>query len=245
VTIELLANVLDAHGGLAHWDSASSITVQVELGGPFWAMRGWPDAGLKLTLSLDARREHTLIAPFPGLKQIAVFDVDPERLVIQSIDGAVIEERYDPRSSFPPFDLATTNWDPMQIGYFCSVASWNYFTQPFSLTYPGVEVREIEPWHEADETWRRLAVTFPPNNANHSSDQILYYDISFMQRRADYTVEVAGDAPIAHYTHDPKTFDGFVFPTRRRAYVRDPDGIADQRLAVITLDIASVRVQFR
>jgi hypothetical protein len=243
--MELLAHVLDAHGGRARWASVSSITVKVELGGPFWGMRGWPDAGLKLTLTLDARREHTTIASFPGPSQIAVFDVDPEQLLIQTSDGKVIEERYDPRSSFPPFDPATTKWDAMQIAYFCSVASWNYFTQPFSLTYSGVEVREIEPWHEADKTWRRLAVTFPPNNANHSPDQVFYYDTNFMQRRMDYAVDVAGNAPIAHYTHDPKTFDGFVFPTRRRACIRDADGIADQRLAIITLDIASVRVQVR
>jgi hypothetical protein len=54
---------------------------------------------------------------------------------------------------------------------------------------------------------------------------------------------VTGNAPVAHYTHDPKTFDKFVFPTRRRIYRRGDDGTADQRLAIITVDVSSVRVQ--
>jgi hypothetical protein len=34
-----------------------------------------------------------------------------------------------------------------------------------------------------------------------------------MQRRLDYLVQVNGNAVIAHYTGDPKTFGGLVFPT--------------------------------
>jgi hypothetical protein len=61
---------------------------------------------------------------------------------------------------------------------------------------------------------RRLAVRFPPSNANHTENQIFYYDERFMQRRMDYAPDVADNAPVAHYTHDLKTFDGFVYPTR-------------------------------
>ena len=92
------------------------------------------------------------------------------------------------------------------------------------------------------ETWRRLAVTFPPSNANHNPDQIFYYDEKYMQRRMDYSRQVTSRAPIAHYTHDHKTFDGFVVPTRRIAYRRDQHGIADQSLAVITLDLDDITV---
>ena len=63
-----------------------------------------------------------------------------------------------------------------------------------------------------------------------------------MQRRMDYSPQVTSRAPIAHYTPDHKTFDGFVFPTRRIAYRRDQHGIADQSLAVITLDLDDITV---
>jgi hypothetical protein len=242
VTNELLARVLDAHGGLANWDRVSSLTAEIALGGPFWALRGWPDAELKQTLCLDTHREHITTAPFPGPNQMSVFDVDPERLAIQTTDGQVVEERVDPRSSFPPFDLKTTKWDPIQIAYFGSAANWNYLTQPFSLIYPGVEVDEIDPWHEAGETWRRLAVKFPPSNANHNAEQVFYYNTNYMLRRMDYSPDITGNALVAHYTHEPKTFDGFVFPTRRRVHLRDEEGIADQSFALITIDVSRVTV---
>jgi hypothetical protein len=49
--------------------------------------------------------------------------------------------------------------------------------------------------------------------------------------------------PGAQYTYDPVTFDGFVFPTRRRVHLRNADGIADKRPAVITIDVADVTVE--
>jgi hypothetical protein len=235
--------VLTAHGGLENWERVRSLRADIVLGGPFWSMLGWPPAGLKLTASLDARREHITLGPFTEPDRIAVLDVEPERLSIQTTNGVLVEQRDDPRSSFPPFDPRTTRWDPIQVAYFLSAAHWNYLTQPFSFTYPGVDVREIEPWDEGGQTWRRLAVEFPKTNANHNADQVFYYDTDYMLRRMDYAPEVTADSPVAHYTHDPNTFDGFVFPTRRRIHSRGTDGIADQSLAAITLDVARVTVE--
>ena len=45
------------------------------------------------------------------------------------------------------------------------------------------------------------------------------------------------------YTHDPETFDGFVFPIRRLVHRRDADGVADQRVAAISIDIDTVAVE--
>jgi hypothetical protein len=53
-------------------------------------------------------------------------------------------------------------------------------------------------------------------------------------------LDSARRAPVAHYTHDHKTFDGFVWPTRRRVYLHDADGVADQSFAPITLDVDHV-----
>ena len=67
------------------------------------------------------------------------------------------------------------------------------------MTYPDVEAHEIDPWQEAGETWRRLAVTFPPSNANHNPDQIFYYDVKYMQRRMEYSAashRSATDCPL-------------------------------------------------
>ena len=155
----LLAKVLDAHGGLDNWERVRSLRADIVLGGPFWSMLGWAHGELKLTASLDARREHITLGRFTAPDWIAVFDVEPQRLSIQATDGVLVEQRDDPRSSFPPFDPRTTRWDRIQVAYFLSAAHWNYLTQPFSFTYPGVEAREIQPWDESGQTWRRSPPT--------------------------------------------------------------------------------------
>jgi hypothetical protein len=64
-----------------------------------------------------------------------------------------------------------------------------------------------------------------------------------MLRRMDYSPDVTSHSPIAHYTHDPKSFDGFVFPTRRLIHLRDAAGVANQTSASITIDIASIAIE--
>ena len=239
----LLTDVLDAHGGLDSWDRVTELTAQLSLGGPFWAARGWPDIYAGQTVTLAAHHEHITFTPFTAPGRTSVLDVDPERVAIRTADGTLIEERYRPRASSPlPFDQLATKWDAIQVAYFASAAVWNYLTAPFVFTYPGVEAHEIEPWQESGETWRRLAVTFPETIANHNAKQIFYYDDQLMQRRMDYSPYVTGSPLIAHYSSDPKTFDGFVFPTRRRVYLHDARGVADQSFAPITLDVDDIGV---
>ena len=170
--------------------------------------------------------------------------IGPERVAITTRDGRLVEERINPRESFPTtFVDISTPWDAIQVAYFTSAAVWNYLTEPFAFTQPGVEAREIGPWTEDGQTWRRLAVTFPKTIANHNTDQFFYYDDAFMQRRMDYSPDVTGSPPVAHYTHNYKTFDGFVFPTRRLVHLHDANGVANQRFAPITIDVATVKVE--
>ena len=242
-TDNLLANVLEAHGGRENWDTVTGLTADLSLGGPFWGARGWPDVYADQTVTLDAHREHITFTPFTGPGRTSVLDVEPERVSIIADDGGIAEQRSTPRGGFPlPFDDYTTPWDAIQVAYFTSAAVWNYLTAPFVFTAPGVATHEIEPWQEDGEVWRRLAVTFPETIANHNAEQVFYYDDQFMQRRMDYSPDVTGSPPVAHYTHDPKTFDGFVFPTRRRVLLHDAEGRADQSFAPITMDVANVTV---
>ena len=242
---ELLDRVLDAHGGLDAWMGTTQLTAKLSLGGPFWELRGWPEIYTDQTVTLDTRREHITFTPFTAPDRTSVLDVDPERVSIRTA-GEVVEERLEARGSFPlAFDDFKTTWDAIQVAYFTSAACWNYLTAPFVFAHPGVQAREIEPWNEDGEWWRRLAVTFPRSIANHNPDQVFYYDDRYMQRRMDYSPDVTGNPRVAHYSHDPRTFDGFVFPTRRRVHLHDANGVADQSFAPITLDVASVSVETR
>ena len=237
---ELLNRVLDAHGGLDNWSKISALSAQLSLGGPFWQLRGWPGIYDHTTVELDAHREHIAFTPFTARDRNSVLDVQPERVAILDADENVIDHRSNPRDSYPlPFEL-TTPWDALHVGYFASYAMWNYLTTPFLFTYPGVETSEVEPWQEDGETWRRLKVTFPKTIATHNPQQTFYFDSDFMLRRLDYNPDVTSAAPIAHYTTDHKTFDGFTFPTKRNVYLHNLGGIADKSRSVITITIESV-----
>jgi hypothetical protein len=99
--------------------------------------------------------------------------------------------------------------------YFIGYAFWNYFTTLFLLASKGVTCEEVEPWEENHQKWRVLRATFDPSIDTHCAVQNFYDDRGMLQRH-DYFTDVAkGNA--AHYY---KTFDGFVFPTRRRVASR-------------------------
>jgi hypothetical protein len=137
----------------------------------------------------------------------------------------VVEQRLDARAAFKGF-LRSTPWDRLHLGYFVGYAFWNYFTTPFLFTYPGVEAREIEPWQEAGQTWRRLHVTFPKSIATHNPQQVFYVDADGLQRRMDYVTEILGST--------------LVVPTWRRVFRRNPDGTANLNMPSITIDIEDI-----
>ena len=80
---DLLASVLDSHGGVDRWARVHTITARLSIGGPFWGRKGWPEIfGEQTTLEFDTRRQHIVVRPFNGVDQRSVFDVDPERIVV-------------------------------------------------------------------------------------------------------------------------------------------------------------------
>jgi hypothetical protein len=50
---DLLAQVLDAHGGLDHWRSRQSITARISYGGAFWAIKAGPNARVNESVELE------------------------------------------------------------------------------------------------------------------------------------------------------------------------------------------------
>jgi hypothetical protein len=238
---DLLSRVVEAHGGSDRWSAVNTLTVRMSIDGPLWTAKGWPNALVEETATLDARREHLVYTPFTAPDRRSEFDVDPEQIAIHTRDGHVIERCTNPRASFAGFER-TTPWNAVQLAYFASYALWNYLTTPFLLTYPGVRAREIDPWDENGQTWRRLHVTFPNNIVTHNPEQVFYFGPDALLRRHDYAPEVNGNALAAHYAGGHKTFGDLVFPTRRRVHRRYPDGTADLDLALITIDLHDITI---
>jgi hypothetical protein len=54
------------------------------------------------------------------------------------------------------------------------------------------------------------------------------------------SIDILGGGPAVHYPSAYREFDGIMVPTRRRVYVRNPDGTPVRDSVSIAIDIADV-----
>ncbi|GAA2440278.1 hypothetical protein [Streptomyces glaucus] len=236
---DLLTTVLDAHGGRARWEEAHRITARQFFGGALWGMKGHPGALDGVDVTVGLRREHVSQKPFFDAGHHTSFS--PGRVAVEDSDGKVVEELLDPRASFAGHDLMTP-WSRLQLAYFSGSAMWTYLAEPLSLTFPGVRTEEIGPWTEDGEKFRRLRVVFPESIATLSTEQTLYVDSSGLIRRRDYSVEIAGGTPAAHYVSGHQEVSGLVVPTTRMIYSRDENGHRVPEPLVVSVRLEDVAV---
>lgn len=239
---ELLGHVLEAHGGLERWRTYDIVRAKFLSGGGLLPMKGLDVVARPLEGIADT---HTESLRIPGYRRPDWnMTFTPERVVIETTNGELVEERRNPRDSFAGHTL-TTPWDLAHLAYFNGYARWTYLTTPFFMAMPGFEVTEIEPWQEGEETWRVLRVRFPPNVVSHSTEQEFYFGPDFLLRRHDYRLEIAGGAPIAQYVHDIVEANAFRFPSKRRAFVRGPGERPVRDLLLIAIDLTDFNVETR
>lgn len=228
----LLNQVLDAQGGLEKLSAITQVRATMSVGGPFWAFKGQPNLLGEETIIADARNQ---IIELENHGRRIRFD-QPAALLTITRDEGESSALLEPRGSFAGFENATA-WSAEQTAYFIGYASWMYVNEPWLFAQHGIEAREIEPWDEAGETWRRLEVTFPRHIASHSTVQTYYFDETYAQRRMDYSPDINGGVNIAHYTRAHARYGDLLIPTERTIYPRRDDNTADFTFAPITLQI--------
>jgi len=236
---ELLDLVVEAHGGLQRWKRVQRVAGEMSIVGGLWARKGWPEALRDVQVSGLCHEQFLSYSPFtaPGKRS----EYTPQRAAVTTDSGEIIAARECPRDSFAGHTMETL-WDELHLAYFAGYAMWNYLTTPFIFTLDGVRTREIEPWQEDGEQWRRLHVTFPEHIITHGTEQVFYIDARGLTRRMDYSSPLTGGANnhVAHYMSGHKDFSGIVLPTHRRAYFRRPDGSAMRERVMVAIDIATV-----
>lgn len=236
---KLLSEAVDAHGGLDRWHSFNRVQATIVSGGQLFIRKGMPQDPTPREMSVSLHVQQASLAPFGAPDQRTRFTAD--RVAIEKLDGTVVAERRDPRSSFAGHALATP-WDPLQRAYFNGYALWIYLTSPFALAMPGFVVEDIEPWQEGKESWRGLRATFPAAIASHSTTQEFYFGDDGLLRRHDYRVDVAGGFAAAQYVDQIQESAGIKFPTRRRAYMRDDQGRPMLDAEMVFIDISNIRL---
>jgi hypothetical protein len=220
---DLIKLAIEAHGGLEQWIKVRQVSAAFAPSGLGLRQRG--PVGEAFTrmptrVTVNTREQHVTFEPFLASGQRAIYE--PHRTAVLSSDGAVVEELKNPRDSLKTMPPGTP-WSAPQLIYFAGYSLWMYVTLPFSFLKDGVVCEEAEPWVEDGETWRALKVTYPDSYPSHSTEQIHYFDDKGLMRRQDYTVDVRQELKAAHYLFDHRTFDGFVFPAKRRICLRGPD----------------------
>jgi hypothetical protein len=242
VPIEIVEQTVAAHGGLELWESAREVSVQISSGGLAFASKLQGHAVRDVEARISTRGQHVVFAPYPKKGQRGILEQDGT-VRIQTDAGELVEARPNARSAFQ--DLRHKLWwDRMDILYFATYAIWTYVSTPFLFTREDYQLRELDPWGENGEHWRRLAVTFPGHVHTHSREQVFYVDGSGLIRRHDYTAEpIGGWAKAAHYCFDHRSFDGLMVPTRRRVYPRKRNNRRRAGPLLVWIEVAGAAVR--
>lgn len=214
---DLLAWAIEAHGGLPRWNTFRQLRADVSIDGAIWHLKQVPGLLHEKVFELDTHQQRLTISPFGEADGRVMFEND--RLSFESA-GTTTTVIDHPESLFAGQTLET-RWDARHVAYFASEALWTYLTSPFLYAYPGFATREIEPWHEDGETWRRLEVTFPESIASHTRTQVTHFGADGLMRRHDYTVDILGGATGANYPGGYREVQGIMLPTSRRIFAYD------------------------
>jgi hypothetical protein len=237
---ELLARILDAHGGMDRWNGCQKVEATIVTGGGFFPLKGVVQDANPRRMTVWLHEERSSVLPYGAPDQRTMFT--PDRIAIEKLDGTFVAERRVPRDSFAGHQMSTP-WDALHRAYFNGYALWTYLTTPFLLVMDGVRVEETEAWREGAETWRVLRAYFPGSIETHSLIQDFFFDKDLFLRRHDYCVNIAGGFAAAQLTSDYVMADGIHLPTKRRAYTRGPDRRPILEMLMVSIDISEVRFQ--
>lgn len=232
----LLAEILEAHGGLDRWRSYEGLSSTIVSGGDLWGLKGIDMPPIPRVATTTFRRQWMSVTPFGEPDWTMTWT--PDHVSIESGAGDIIAERDDPRKAFAGHGYDTP-WDPLHLAYFNGYAMWTYHALPFVLAEPGYEVIEIASIEHDGQTLRGLGVRFPDDTHTHTREQRLYFGDDRLLCRHDYEVDVWAGTAAAHFISDYVTVDGFCFPTKRRVHPRAPDGSFDRRISIVTVDMSN------
>jgi len=232
--MELLNDIIEAHGGINRWKQFSKIEAEIVSGGKLFEMKGVPQDNTPRQMTVWLHEQKASVYPFGGPNQRSDFSSD--RVAIETLDGKVIAERTGTNEIHD--HLKSPQWDALDRAQFNGYALWMYLTTPFFMLLPGMEVSEIDPLQEEGETWEGLSVTFPSNIPTHSKVQQFYFGRDNLIRRHDYHVD-SGNFYAAQYISGLKEVQGIIVASKRRAYKKDPDGNPLPGEVMVKIDLSN------
>jgi hypothetical protein len=228
----LAEKMIRAHGGLAAWERAESVTLGIHGGGLLLISKRQPQTMRDVEVTVATTGQRTVISPYPKAGQRGIFEEGSVR--IETDSGKLVEQRDDPRPLFRRL-RRQFRWDDLDLLYFSGYALWNYVSVPFVLLREGYE---LEARNE-----QTLVVSFPSGVHTHCRTQRFKLDEHGLLQRHLYTAEPVGRwARSVHVASEHREFGGLIFPTRRRVYPRGLGGVRLPFAVLVRIDIDNVTV---
>src|SRR5246127_2726817 len=105
---QLLAGVLEAHGGIDRWRDYQKVEATIVSGGGLFPLKGIVQDPTPRRMTVWLHHERSSVCPYGKPDQRTMFT--PERIAIEKLDGTLVAERPDPKDSFAGHQMSTP-WD--------------------------------------------------------------------------------------------------------------------------------------
>jgi len=214
--VALVERSIAAHGGLALWQSTTSIRLPfTSASGSLIALKGYPHAfPLPREFEIFPHQCVTLFHGYPEEGHRGRFDNGDVRIE-SAVTGDVLSESRNHRRTFESF-AKFRRWSPLDALYFFGYALWHYHVLPFTLAAARLHAvlrRRGVP--------QGVDVIFPDGVPTHCRRQQFYFGPDGRIARHDYVADIVG--PMARGSHFWEEYDrsgGLSIARRRRVVFR-------------------------
>ncbi|XUJ35104.1 hypothetical protein ACQ5SK_04800 [Bradyrhizobium japonicum] len=236
--IPLLANAIEAHGGLDRWNAHERLTATIVTGGDLWILKGVDQDQAPRTMRIELHRERASVEPFGKAGRRTEFS--PDRIAIVAADGRIVAERSNPRAAFARHDMRTHSGSAASRLFqrLCALDLHDCAVPAGGGRVPGPGDRTLA---RGRGGLARIAGDLPNRDRKPQRRAGFLFGPDMLIRRHDYRVEIAGNFPAAQYVSDPVSVDGFKLPSRRRIYLRGDDLMPLRDELMVSIDLADFR----
>src|SRR5512137_143413 len=131
---QILNEAIEAHGGMAYWNSLEALDVVMSAKGFLFTAKHRPILD-RVRMRCATREPRFSFFDFPKPGQTSELIGNAEVRILDS-EGKVISRRENPRAAFHGI-RRLFSWDDLDFIYFGGYANWNYLTAPFLLSRKG------------------------------------------------------------------------------------------------------------
>jgi hypothetical protein len=85
---QLLAQIIDAHGGFDRWNSYKRVEATLVSGGGFFPLKGIPQGARPRRMSVWLHEQRSSVSPYGAPDQRTMFT--PDRIAIEKLDGKTV-----------------------------------------------------------------------------------------------------------------------------------------------------------